>query len=710
MTVTRGLRRVAKVGVLAVPVCLALTPGTAFADTANVNATFQAQYQQNANEESQLMNEVNSISSPNWQTRRLEYIVRFLNYRVQMYYTAEQRLAGILGNSGTVASPGNATLSNLMSERNQLESQVMSAWKSLMSNESANIPPGRGHHDGWDNGRGKKGPKGPTIGSMQNMLTQNPGQAKKAVREYLSSLKSNDDDGRFAKNGGANQSLSKYLGNVSQLLQKLAQVDDSIIHNRRHHSGDDDGHNSTRRLANLQKRVLSLQADAIRDLDKILTMNGKTPTTNPQPSAITHLAVTSNETTVTEGKPITYTAQLLNSANQPIQQAGVQINFTLVNGRSDGSLTSTSAVTNNNGQASVQVNAGNSVGTVQATAVENGVANVTGSSPVVNVVSPAPAGTATKLVAAGASFPTTLITGQSTGTASDVLPETASGTVVSGDTLQITTSNPNVLALPSPSSTNASVQTLPTGDYVLPALAAKSVGSAVVTVTDITGAQHPSMSFTVTVNSGSASQLVVINPNGSENTPYSVGAGVDGPFQIAVVNSAGAMVPSPTTITLTAQEVTKLIGAGTAIRPALSSNDVPSVMIPAGKTSVSVYADNVTAGATKPTTMALKSLTPSLTSAAVTSNHTLVLTFSTDLNQPAPSPTDFNVSWTGGQQTPQSVVVSGDTLTISLWGTPLAHGDTVDVSYTAGSDANPLTSVFGAKAADFSNQSVSNPL
>ena len=731
MTVSRGLRRVAKVGVLALPVCLALTPGMALADTANVSATFQTQYQQNASTEAQLQNQVNSISSPTWQSQRLEFFVRMLNYRIQMYYQAEQRLAGILGSSGTVASPGSTsgsgTLSNLMSQRNQLLAQLMSAWQNLMNAvPAANSPgPGPGHgqdhgrHEGWFMGKGPKGPKGPkglfppkgpTIGSLQKMLTHNPNEVQNVVRQYLNSLKHKDGDGRFAQNGGANPNLTKVLGTVSQLLQQLAQVDDSIVNARHHQSKGDDDKNGSQRLANLQKRILSMQAEAIRELDKILTLNGQSPSTSSQSGTVTSLALSSSQSNVTEGASLTYTLQLMNSSNQPIHQAGVSVNFTLVNGHTDGSLPTASAVTNNNGQATVQIVAGNAVGTIQVEATESANASVDGLSPVVNVVAPTPAG-ATKLATSGSTFPTTLIMGQSTGTATDVLPETSAGTVVSGDTLQITTSNPSVLALPSPSSTNASVQTLQAGEYVLPAMTAKSAGQAVVTVTDVTSPQHPSVSFTVTVNQGSASQLVVINPNGSENTPFSVGAGVDGPFEIAVANSAGAVVPSPTTITLSALQVNQIIGAGTAIRPALSTNDVASVMIPAGQSSVSVYADNVAAGTTKPTTLSLASLAPSVTSATVSSNNTLVLTFSTGLNQQsAPSPADFSVSWNGGQQTPQSVAVSGDTVTITLWGTPIAHGDTVHVSYTAGSDANPLTSVFGVKAADFSNLSVSNPL
>ena len=100
-------------------------------------------------------------------------------------------------------------------------------------------------------------------------------------------------------------------------------------------------------------------------------------------------------------------------------------------------------------------------------------------------------------------------------------------------------------------------------------------------------------------------------------------------------------------------------------------------------------------------------LAPLLTGAAVDGN-TLVLTFSEDLEvtPTLPAASDFSVTVDSGTPAaPSSVSISGAEVTLTL-AAAVTSGQTVTVSYTAGS--NPIQDESGLEAPDFTDETVNN--
>ncbi len=93
-------------------------------------------------------------------------------------------------------------------------------------------------------------------------------------------------------------------------------------------------------------------------------------------------------------------------------------------------------------------------------------------------------------------------------------------------------------------------------------------------------------------------------------------------------------------------------------------------------------------------------------SGATVDGTSLVLNYNEALDTGStPATTDFTVTVAGADQTPTAVVVSGQTVTLTL-GTAATAGQTVTVSYTKGT--NPIRDEAGNDAADLSSQSVTN--
>lgn len=646
MGIGQRIHRLTKFVAVVAPLGFMLTPTIAVADTKWIATTFSTQYQQNTSTEAQLLQTAQALSFSNSKTLKLSSRLQALNNEIAQLYTQEQLLAAQVGN-GSPSHSDDSDVKQAKTERSHLLTQWLSAVHAIAN-----------HH----------------------------GHGKSLVVSEV------------------NQTADRMTNIVSQ----LAQLDDTIGRGRGHSNhGAYHGHPLNGQLQSVQRRILSLQRQAIEELREWIRIASQGNPGIPA-STIAGAMVTASTGLTVEGATVTYTAQLIDGNGKSVAEAGIRVDFSLVGANQDGSIVTASAVTNASGQATVSVTAGNSVGTMQVGAQVYGTNLPVATGPVVQVTAPSLVGT--HLVAQGTSFPTSVSVGQSTSAATVIYPETAAGSVVAGDTLQVNISNTAVLAFANGST--GGVMTLAAGQYTLPAITGKAVGAATVTITDMTSVQHPSISYTVNVTALGPVALAVVNPNGTVNTSYAVNSGVAGPFQIALVNAAGADVPSPTNIVLTAAQVNHIIGAGTAVRAALAANDVSTVLIPTGQTSVTVYTDNTTAGQTAPQELQLNSFAPSLLGATVKDAHTVSMTFNQGLVSTAPNPDDFWIDIAGRWVHPQSVGISANTVSLNLISSDTIYaGNAVLLIYNPlSSDANPLTGVLGTKVSVLSNIPVNNPL
>jgi hypothetical protein len=407
---------------------------------------------------------------------------------------------------------------------------------------------------------------------------------------------------------------------------------------------------------------------------------------------------------------VKFTMQLLDSHHHALKLAGVKVNFALVSPNTDGTLTTSSSTTDAAGRVSVNVTAGSNPGTVRLAAWVDGTANTTVVSPVVHVLSPA--SIVTHLVLSSGNIPKTLTVGQTFGgSATTVIPQNVYNQIVAGDTLRITTSNPSVLALPAPDVSGGKQQTLPAGNYQLPVITAKSAGTATLTITDISAAYRPKLSFTITVEAAQPVRLVSINPQGTQLPFYIANAGVAGPFRIAVTDAFGNIVPTTHSIQLTAAQANHLIGAGSGVRVSPTGPDLSSITIAKGQTGVSVYIDGANVGTTTPTNLLLGSIIPLVQSVTVKDSRTIEIAYNEELDShKVPSVADYTVFWGSGSGTPESVQISRNTVILKLWGKPISHGANVWVTYNQGTDAGAVRTVWGMNASNFTNLSVYNPI
>ncbi|MCL6547548.1 MAG: hypothetical protein K6T30_01410 [Alicyclobacillus sp.] len=737
----------------AIALAIALPAGslTAWADTASggsTNSSFAARYQQNLAVQAKLMQTAQSLSVNSSQTAEFQQKIQALTQQIQALYQSEQALAAQLsaqsggqasgdsaagtsgGTSGSGATAGSGTaagatggsaasgagsaaasaqLQALVRLRAQLLQQLEDIHNWLKANAGAAVRadvkagpgtdkgPGKGHGKGHDKEHGKDRGKDHHPPKAQPLA---------AIHAKLQAL--------------------------HQLTQQLTRVEQQIAHlqqTRRDDRGDDQDRSDQRKihkdeaaaakarleaLAKLQAAILKLQQEVIATLNLWIRVGGGSAGSPGQPgglSAIAGVNLSADGRTVAEAGIVTFTAQLVDRAGKPVKQAGVQVDFAFAPGAGDGTLSTASAVTDGNGQASVKVTAGNTTGEVELSATVDGSSLRPRYSPIVHVVDASQY--ATHLTVSGGSFPISLVAGHTTaGMNLSVLPQNDQGQTVGGDTLRLSSSNPYVLSFAGAGADGA--VTLAPGNYTLPVLVAKHAGSATVTITDVTEVTHPSLSYTVNVaQTATPYAVAVINPDGGKNTSWNISVGgLVGPFTIAVVDQNGNVVPINAELELTAAQVNEIIGAGTGIRLAPSGPDVNGLVIPAGQSRMLVWADGVTAGTTRPTAIPLASIDPVVMSITVKDAHTVAITYSEPLNAAnAPAAADYTVVDGSFSGSPQSVSVSGNVVTLTLPSTAvIQHGDAVTVSYNPGTDANAVQTVWGAKAAGFASATATNPL
>lgn len=342
------------------------------------------------------------------------------------------------------------------------------------------------------------------------------------------------------------------------------------------------------------------------------TTNSLTATTNYDftPGAPTTVTVTPSATVGSAtptyksegGQTVTYSAQLVDVNNNTVNEAGQTVQFELVNNTANATLpTGTgvgtySATTNSSGVATVSINVPSSQtsGTFEVAALYNN-HTVDGAS---DTVVPA-YNYATQLSVSGA--PTSDVTAGSSLSAITATVENSLTGAVAGDTLQISTSNSAVLAVPTPDTTGGSVQTLTTtssssGQVTLPTLVAGTAGSATITVKDISDPAMPSTSFTVNVIPGVVYGNADVFYNGKiVNSTNEVTVAANSPIAIQVTNvdKEGDPVPVAGGNQIVALSDASNSGAFTAT---LGGGPITYATIPTGQTSVTVYYVNSTAG------------------------------------------------------------------------------------------------------------------
>ncbi len=159
----------------------------------------------------------------------------------------------------------------------------------------------------------------------------------------------------------------------------------------------------------------------------------------------------------------------------------------------------------------------------------------------------------------------------------------------SNDTLEITTSNPNVLAL----SANAGQPKLPAADGVaeMPTITPGLAGSATITVTDLSNPALSPITTTVQVNAATPSsnttyfELLYQGSPISSSNPLSVTAGTPVALQVEEVGPGG----NPVTVTGTNAAVVDLMGPAGSFRATSNGSSITATQIPVGSYMASVY-------------------------------------------------------------------------------------------------------------------------
>ena len=298
------------------------------------------------------------------------------------------------------------------------------------------------------------------------------------------------------------------------------------------------------------------------------------------------------------GYNVTVTAQLEDHAGNAVASAGQLVTFAFVATPPSGvtlpnGSASVAYVAPTNGQgvatATIQVPASAALGAFQVAATYG--TNTAVDSVDVHVVSLT--GYATQVVLGGT--PTASVTAGNSVAGVTASPENALGGPVSTDVLQITTSNPAVLPVPTPDVAGGSTQTLAAGVTALPAFTAMMAGTATITVQDISNPSAPKATFNVTVvPSGTATSTPYVEYNGAQvsaGNPLNVTANVPVTLTVVNVDAGGNPVPvtgsTPLTVALSDTN-------GGGFRTTANGADVTEVQIPVGSASTSVFYVNPT--------------------------------------------------------------------------------------------------------------------
>jgi hypothetical protein len=444
------------------------------------------------------------------------------------------------------------------------------------------------------------------------------------------------------------------------------------------------------------------------------------------------------------GMSQTYTVQLQDASGNNLTTAGQVVNFYLstqtsnastINGSSAWSSSNPYTVTTNSqGQATVTVAVpSGATGSFTLDAWLAGQNTTTASGKTVSLQT---AATTTSSLIIGSSttavspisWPTGTMNGGeplSTFAGSDYINSLNAVDAVtnSNDQIQVTTSNKNVLSIGTSGGwTNPSgdgmtyVNTMTTGSVAMPTVTAGQPGTATLTITDLSTPNVEPITETVTVVAGSAADIKGINPDGTTNTAYTFpSSGVSGAFTIEITDAAGNSVNATYPTTLTSAQVLAALGASSSasgVRTSVSGSDVTNVTIPQGQPSVTVYLDGVTSN-TSTSATALKPLSnqaPVLQSASV-SGSSLTLTFNNPVESSAALTTQ-KMAYTVADSTTSTnitgvsnVVISGDTVTLTLTGPGVAHDDSVTVAYAT---SGGLQSGYGAPVATIGATTVTN--
>ena len=437
---------------------------------------------------------------------------------------------------------------------------------------------------------------------------------------------------------------------------------------------------------------------------------------------------------VESGQSVTYTVQLKDAAGNNVATSGQTVDFYLSGNSTTGATINGStgwtsgnpytAVSNSQGQASVTVNVPSSSAAGDTYTVN---AELPGqSSTLVNqtstVVVPSDyaqeIGLSTKGTfkagdtpsASVVTLPTSMSAGQTLVTALGL----SSGTSVYGyaenndaavantsDTLQITSSNPKVLAISGAPSGTTSIAS----GSALPTITAESSGTATLTIQDVSDPAMPKVSATIAVSVGSATQIVGVNPNNTTDTAYTFPStsGLIGPFTLQVQDGGGNDVPLTNgPVTLTASQVDAILGlpTGTGIATSTTSGDVQYVTIGNDQSSVQVWVDNGSgaldsASTTATPAAALTTLAPTLKAMSV-SGDTVTLTFTDPFTQSSANPAAFTATTSGGSTSPTTATVSGNTVTLTFTSAP---SGTLTWTVDTATSTTPLTTAYGASLA-----------
>jgi hypothetical protein len=345
------------------------------------------------------------------------------------------------------------------------------------------------------------------------------------------------------------------------------------------------------------------------------------------------------------GSNVTVTVQLQDANNNNAAVAGKNVSFYFAGNTANATINGSSAwninnpvvvSTNSNGQASVTVAVPSSAAASQSFTVDasyNGQATpvtVTGTvqSPanlgsafVLSTTQPPTGGTPTAATwPSSASVPAgAYITGISGGalTTSTVAQQpslyanltNAVGQDVTGgttaDTIQVTTSNPNVLAVKISGSwtqsnagpTTTSVTNSETNNGVqLPELQGLQAGTATITIQDLSNPNVPTVSYNVTVTASTASGNAQVFYNGSKvssTNKLAVAANTPVAVQIVNVDAAGNPVPVVNSGQVVALSDSANGGAFTATS---GGAPISYVTIPVGQTQTTVYYVNANGG------------------------------------------------------------------------------------------------------------------
>ena len=237
-------------------------------------------------------------------------------------------------------------------------------------------------------------------------------------------------------------------------------------------------------------------------------------------------------------------------------------------------------------------------------------------------------------------------------------------------------------------------------------------GSYTLTVTDTSAVGEPSATATITVIAGAVSGAAFFNSNGLQPA---LGFPGTANTRIAVTLDPVDGLNNPTTYSVSKVVAVSATPSGGAFYlTATGGTPVTSVTIPAFTSSVPLYYINAAAG---PYLLAVGAITTptttpaTLVSAAVTAvpGAQLVLTYSGALS-PASSATppvaaDYTVTVAGANDTVTKVVVSGDTVTLTL--TAAVSNLEQDTTVAYATTTNPLTDANGYQVAAFGTEIVS---